>query len=122
MTINEFLEYIDDFNGRQYDRYYTDDVVVQLPSVQLRGRQNVKDFYIRMGEFIHETVRVRKVLIEGDAIIANLWSDFYCVQDTSDYLERTLAKGDLVREELLVLYTLEGTKFSQIRAARLRAP
>ena len=122
MTINDYLEYIDYFNSRQYDRYYTDDIVVQLPTTQLRGRQNVKDFYLKMGEFIHETVRVRKAFIDGDTIGANIWSDFYCVQDTSDYLERTMTKGEMFRAELFVLYTMEGPKFSHIRAARFRAP
>jgi hypothetical protein len=119
MTPNEFLAYIDYFNSRRYDTYYTDGVVVQLPTQQLCGKDEVKAFYGEMARHIHETVRVRKVFIEEDSICANIWSDFYCIAETDRYLSRAMKQGELLRLELVVLYTIRDGRFSHIRAGRM---
>lgn len=119
MTANQFLAYIDYFNSRRYDAYYADDIVVQLPTQQLRGKDEVKAFYGEMARCIHETVRVRKLFIDDDAICANIWSDFYCVADTDRYLSRAMKQGELLRLELVVLYTIHDGRFSHIRAGRM---
>ena len=122
MTINEYLEYIDYFNSRQYERYYTDDVRVELPKETLMGKHAVRDFYLNVNRYVHETIRVKKVLVEGNTLMANIWSDFYCHQDWPDFIVCPVKNGQIVRVELVVLYTLVGDKFSHIRAGRLSQP
>lgn len=122
MLINDYLEYIDYFNSRQYDRYYTDDVVVELPSARLEGKPAVKEFYGRMNQHVHETVRVSHAFSDEGTLLAHVWSDFYCHRDWPDFIVRPVVKGDLLRVELLVLYTIREGRFCRIRAARLKGP
>jgi len=122
MTANEYLAYIDYFNSGQYDRYYTEDVVVQLPSKRLEGKQAVRDFYAEVNRYVHETIRVKKVLMDETAVIANIWSDFYCHHDWPEFIVCPVTKGQIVRIELVVLYDLADGLFSHIRAGRLSGP
>ena len=123
MTANEYLEYVDYFNSRLYERYYTDDVRLDLPQKTLLGKHAVRDFYANLNRYVHETIRVRKVLSEGSTLMANIWSDFYCHQDWPEFSVCPVVKGQIVRVELLVIYTLAGdSKFSHIRAGRLTQP
>jgi len=122
MTVNDYLAYVDYFNSRRYDDYYTDDVVVELPSRRLEGKQAVREFYENMNHYVHETIRVKKVLIDEDTLIANIWSDFYCLRDWDEFPLRPVRAGELVRVELVVLYTFRDGKFSHIRAGRLSDP
>jgi hypothetical protein len=85
----------------------------------LEGKEAVKAFYTKQNQYIHETIRVRKVLFEGDALIAHIVSDFYCLQDWSDFVVKPMKKGEMHRSELLVLYKIRENKFCLIRGARL---
>ena len=122
MTINDYLAYVDYFNSRRYDDYYTEDVIVELPSSRLQGKQAVREFYQDMNDYVHETIRVKKVLMDADTLIANIWSDFYCHRDREDFVLGPVRRGDLLRVELVVLYTLRDNRFSHIRAGRLSQP
>jgi len=122
MNTNEYLEYIDYFNSQQYDNYYTDDIVVQLPAKKLEGKQAVKDFYTEVNRYVHETIRVKKVFMDNNDLVANIWSDFYCHKDWKDFIVCPVTTGQMVRVELVVLYTMQDNKFSHIRAGRLTGP
>ena len=119
MELSEYLEYIDYFNSRKYDKYYTDDIVVELPSLTLTGQAAVKEFYEHMGNYVHETIRVKKVIFGETTLEAHIWSDFYCVQDWEEFPIRPVRKGDMIRVELIVYYTLRDGKFSHIHGARV---
>jgi ketosteroid isomerase-like protein len=120
MTANEFLEYIHYFSGQNYDKYYTDDILLQLPTMDLVGKQAVKDFYANMNQYIHETIRVRKMFWEGDGLVAHIVSDFYCIKDWPEFHVKPMKKGEIHRSELLVLYKIRDGKFCRIRAGRLK--
>jgi hypothetical protein len=120
MTANEFLEYIHYFSNQNYDKYYTDDIVLQLPTMELLGKEAVKSFYAKQNQYIQETIRIRKVLFEGDALMAHIVSDFYCIQDWPDFVIKPMKQGEMLRAELLVLYKIRDGKFCLIRGARLR--
>ncbi len=120
MTPNEYLEYINYFSNQNYDEYYTDDIVLQLPTMEFLGKDAVKTFYAKQNQYIRETIRVRKVLFEGDGLIAHIVSDFYCIQDWPDFVIKPMKQGEMHRAELLVLYKIRDGKFCLIRGARLR--
>lgn len=119
MTANEYLEYINYFSNQHYDAYFTDDIVLRLPTMELVGKEAVKAYYAKQNQYIHETIRVRKVLFEGDGLIAHIVSDFYCIQDWSDFTVKPMKKGEMLRIELLILYKIRDGKFCLIRGARL---
>ena len=121
MTVNEFLEYIHYFNSQKYEDYYTEDIVLQLPTRDLVGKKAVQEYFGTMNRYIQETVRVRKVLMDGDALVAHIVSDFYCIQDWSEFIVKPMKQGEMHRHELLVLYKMRDGKFCSIRAGRLKA-
>ena len=118
MELSDYLEYIDYFNSRKYDNYYTEDVVVELPSLTLEGKAAVREFYQHMGNYVHETIRVKKLIAGESSLEAHVWSDFYCIRDWDDFPLRPVRKGDMIRVELVVYYTLRDGKFCHIRGVR----
>ena len=118
MNANQFLEYIDYFMSQRYDNYYTDDVVFELPGRNLVGKQAVKDWYTNLNQYIREDLHVKKVLSEGDALVAHLATDFCCIRDWPEFHIKPMKKGDVHRGEYLVLYKLREGKFCHVRAAR----
>jgi ketosteroid isomerase-like protein len=119
MTANEFLEYIDYFESGRYDDYYTDDVVFQLPQRKLVGKQAVKDYYNHLNQYLREVMYVKKVLSEGNALVAHLFTDFVCIRDWPEFHIKPMKKGEVYRGEYLILYKLRDGKFCHIRSARL---
>jgi len=121
MTPNEFLEYINYFSSQKYDDYYTDDIILSLPSLpDLVGKQAIKEFFAHQNKFLHETVRVIKMLSEGDGLMAHVVSDFYCINDWPDSHLGPMKKGDLRRVEILLLCKLRDGRFCLARTSRLK--
>lgn len=118
MTLNEYLAYVDYFSSQRYDDYYTDDVVVELRTVTLHGKAALKAFYERMAPLVHETIRVRHVEIDGDRIVADVWSDFYALQDWAEFPVKPMKKGEMLRVPLQVTYKLRDGKFCHIKGVR----
>jgi hypothetical protein len=121
-TINDFLAYVDYFSSQKYDDFYTDDVVVELRAVTLRGKPAVKAFYEAMAPLVRETIRVRHVEIDADRIVADVWSDFYALQDWPEFPIQPIAKGQMLRVPLQVTYTLRDGKFAHIVGVRQGEP
>jgi len=119
MTANEFLAYIDYFHSKQYDAYYTDDIVFHLPTKLLVGKQAVKDWYNHLNQFVEEILYVKKVLSEGDVLMAHIGTDFRCIKDWPDFTAKPLKKGEVYHGEYLILYKIRGGKFCEVSSARL---
>ena len=117
-TANDFLAYIDYFCSQRWDAYYTDDVVVELRTVTLRGKAEVKAFYEAMAPLVHETIRVRRVAIDADRVVADIWSDFYCLQDWADFPVKPMVKGEMLRIPLQVTYRMRDGLFAHIKGER----
>ncbi len=117
-TVNDFLAYADYFSSQRYDDFYTDDVVVELRTVQLQGKAAVKEFYERMSPLVQETIRVLHVEINGDRIVADVWSDFYALQDWAEFPIKPMTKGEMLRVRLKIYYTIRDGKFCHIKGVR----
>lgn len=122
MTINRFLAYIDYFSSQRWDDWYTDDVVVELRTVTLEGKAAVKAFYADMAPRVHETIRVRHVEIDGDRLVADIWSDFYALQDWPEFPVQPIVKGQMLRVPMQVSYVIRDGKFAHIVGVRQGEP
>ena len=123
MTKARYAEYIDAFNRSDFPAFgkcYADDVVLELPARTLRGRDAILDFYREVKKRVRETLAVKQCLIDGDALAAEIDTEFYCFEDAPDFVVRPMKKGEAIRSVSFIFYELHDGKFAHIRSARVK--
>ena len=118
-----FLAYTAAFSAGlpdQYSAYYTDDVVLELPSVDsISGKQGIVDFYTDMFVTVRESLEINTVIYDDHAIVGDFISVFTASADAPDFPVGPLRAGEQYRVPVLVYYTLENGLISHIRVARM---
>lgn len=123
MNKNDFRNYIDSFNRNDFpgfSRYYTDDVVLELPRKELRGRQAIVDFYREVKAKIRETLEIKQVVADEEGLAAEVATEFYALEDWPDFIVGPIRKGESIRLISLVIYRIRDGKFAHIKSARVR--
>ena len=119
-----YLAYAKAFSDAAFDvfpAYYHDDVVLELPTVKLHGKQAIVDFYRGMFGGIRETVTVHRLIADADGLCAVITSTFTCHEDAQDFAPMPLTKGQVLKILVVVVYTLRDGWVSAIsRAPRSR--
>jgi ketosteroid isomerase-like protein len=116
-----YLEYARAFSGADFERlseYYTDDVVCDLGSIVLRGRDGILDFYREMFKTVSVSLTLHQLIADDAGIAADITSQFTAVADAPAFLVAPLREGELVRVRVLVYYTLRDGKIAHIKVAR----
>lgn len=110
-------------DGARFGRYYTDDVVLDLPSgPYLEGRAAVVEFYANMAKTVQETLTVNQLTCDDNSLAADLTSTFTAHDDAPDFLVMPLARGDVLTVRVFVHYTLRDGRISHIKVARVGQP
>jgi hypothetical protein len=123
MDKREFYDYIDAFNRNDFagfSRCYTDDVILELPSKELRGRAAIVDFYKLVKSRVRETLQINQVILDSDGLAAELDTEFYGLDDWPEFIVAPLARGQSIRIVSFVHYRLRDGKFAHIKSARLK--
>jgi hypothetical protein len=123
MNKNDFRNYIDSFNRDDFpgfSRYYTDDVVLELPRKELRGRQAIVDFYREVKSKIRETLEIKQVVADEEGLAAEVATEFYALEDWPDFIVGPIRKGESIRLISLVIYRIRDGKFAHIKSARVK--
>ncbi len=123
MDKQQFRDYIDCFNRNDFDGFskcYADDVVLELPSKELRGRQAIIDFYRIVKARVRETLQINQIILDSEGLAAELATEFYALEDWPDFIVGPMRKGESIRIVSFVHYRLRGGKFAHIKSARLR--
>jgi hypothetical protein len=123
MDKNQFRDYIDCFNRDDFagfSRYYTDDVILELPRKQLRGRQAIVDFYREVKARIRETLQINRVIADEEGLAAEIATEFYALEDWPDFIVGPIARGESIHLVSFVLYRIRDGKFAHIQSARVR--
>ena len=124
MSEERFRAYIDAFNRDDYSAFgdfYQDDVVLVIAGkTELRGRENIFDFYKTVKSQTRRTIQVNRVIATPNRIAAELQSEFLALQDVPDFSAGPMKKGGRIFINTIVLYELRDGKFSRIRSAELR--
>jgi len=124
MTVEEFEAYIEAFNCDDFDRfsacYHPDVVLIIGGHHELRGAQEICDFYRRVKTQTRRTIRLRNLVCSTDRIAAELESEFLALEDVPDFTPGPLKRGDRMFLHTVVLYELRDGRFSRIRSAALR--
>ncbi len=123
MDKNQFRDYIDCFNRDDFagfSRYYTEDVVLELPRKELRGRQAIVDFYKEVKARVRETLQINQVIADEEGLAAEVATEFYGLEDWPEFIVAPLRKGESIHLVSFVFYRIRDGKFAHIRSARLR--
>jgi sulfur carrier protein ThiS len=119
-----FRDYIDCFNRDDYagfSRYYADDVLLELPKKELRGRQAIIDFYRVVKARIRETLVIREIVAaDAEGLAAEVETEFYALEDWPDFIVAPVKKGDSIRIVSFVHYKFRDGRVAYIKSARFR--
>jgi hypothetical protein len=123
ITREQYADYIaafnrDDFAG--FAKFYTDDVVLELPVATLRGRDAILGFYREVKKRIRETLKIGQLVIDQDGIAVEADTEFYCLEDWPDFVVRPMKKGESIHSISFIFYKLRDDKFAHIRSARFK--
>ena len=133
MTREEFLEYIDYFNKKDFDGvtgYFAPDITVEyfdymsepdVPPRTLRGPKEFIENYKALFESVQEVLELGDFLSTEDRVFVELYTEFHPFKDTPAS-EGRLAwkKGVPVVMTNWVLYNMEDGKMKRIRIAHFR--
>jgi hypothetical protein len=124
--IAAFHAYAAAFSAADPDRFtafYTDDVTLKLRSVPtIHGKEGIASFYRDLFARVRETLIVKKVLADDEAISIDLTSRFTALVDSPDFSVMPLAKDEAVDVDLYVHYTLRDGLISSIHGVRAGDP
>jgi hypothetical protein len=123
MDKEQFANYIDCFNRSDFagfSRYYADDVVLELPKKELRGREAIVDFYRVVKARVRETLQINNVIVDNAGLAAEIDTEFYGLEDWPDFIVAPLRKGGSIRIVSFVHYRIRAGRFTHIKSARLR--
>jgi hypothetical protein len=118
-----FRDYIDCFNRNDFagfSRYYSDDVVLELPKQELRGRQAIVDFYRVVKARIRETLQINAIIADEEGLAAEVDTEFFALEDWPDFMVAPLKKGASIRIVSFVHYEIRDGRFAHIKSARFR--
>jgi SnoaL-like domain len=123
MNKSQFRDYIDCFNRNDFPgftRYYTEDVVLELPKKTLRGPQAIADFYKVVKARIRETLQINQIIADDEGLAAEVATEFYALEDWPDFIVGPIRKGESINIVSFVHYVIRDGKFAHIKSARLR--
>jgi len=103
----------------RYTRFYTQDVVLNLPSVgRFEGAQAIADFYSAMFQSVVETLTIHSLEATDDQVIVDCTSRFTAIADAADFSVMPLRKGDFIDVRVTVTYCLREGYICQIDVQR----
>lgn len=127
-----FNRYLELFTARDpaFTEFYTPDVVLRIEGAapdesgtskvppDMHGREGILNFYRMLWTHVREQIEVKFFVADADRIAVELLGAFICTKDIDDPKQwgRPVKKGEVRRQQGMVLYELEKGKFKLIRA------
>jgi len=116
-----FAEYTKAFSDADFDRftqYYNDDVICELGSLTLKGKNGIADFYREMFKTVREKLTIHQFVADENGIAADMTTQFTAIEDAPNFVVGALRKGEGIRGRVFVHYALRDGKISRISVAR----
>lgn len=132
MNREQYLEYVDHFNNKRYDKvtsYFAPDITVeyfdnafgtQFPARTLHGPAEFAANYKALHEHTREVLELGDFMAEGDLVFVELYTEFHTFKDAPASGQQW-KKGDINIMTNWVMYNLdENGKMKRIRIAHFR--
>jgi hypothetical protein len=133
MNREQYLEYIDHFNNKRYDKltaYFTPDITVEypdnfagppIPARTLHGPAEFAASYKDLHSHTREVLELGDFMAEGELIFAELYTEFHTFKDAPASSGRGWKKGDISIMTNWVIYNVDKNgKMKRIRIAHFR--
>ena len=133
MDRQQYLEYIDHFNHKNYEalkKYFAPDVTVEYfddayapyaPARTLRGPEEFARNYRALHAHTREILELGAFWSEGSQLFAELYTEFHTFQDPPPDSGRAWKKGSVTIMTNWVLYDFDGQgRMQRIRIAHFR--
>jgi hypothetical protein len=127
----QYLEYVDHFNNKRYDRvtgYFAPDITVEYfddayapwaPARTLHGPEEFAASYKALHAHTREILELGDFMAEGDLVFVELYTEFHTFKDAPD--SHPWKKGDVTIMTNWVIYNMdESDKMKRIRIAHFR--
>lgn len=118
-----FERYLALFNANDpgYADYYRDDVMLELGTSTIQGRQGILDFYRDVKTHIRESLQLTDFISDANGIAAEVPTEFVCFNDWEDsFWGRPLKRGEVMRVISFAHYRVVNEQFAHIKSARYR--
>jgi len=116
-----YESYIAAFNARQMDaftRFYAQDVRMYLGArAPIEGRQGIVAWYETAWRSIHEHCTVRRFIMDGSGVAAELETEFRAIADWPDFPSGPLLEGDRFVRIGFIHYDIQGGYFTRVATA-----
>jgi len=116
-----FTEYTRAFSNADFDRftrYYHDDVICELGSMTLKGKDGIANFYREMFKTVRENLTIHQFVADENGVAADMTTQFTAIEDAPNFVVGPLKKGESIRGRVFVHYALRDGKISRISVAR----
>jgi hypothetical protein len=138
MNREQFLEYVDHFNNKRYDKvtsYFAPDITVEYftnfldplaPARTLRGPKEFIESYAALHDYAREAMELGVFISQGDLMFVELYTEFHWFKDhpadarPAIFAKEPPKKGHVAVMTNWVLYNMEGEKMKRIRIAHFR--
>jgi ketosteroid isomerase-like protein len=123
LTETDFRAYIAAFNRSDYaafSRLYAEDVEFKGRAAELRGREQIVEFYRGVKARLHETLTVHAVVAGEKAIVADVETELRALEDWPDFPTGPFKRGETRRSQNFIWYDVADGQFTRIRSAHYR--
>ena len=120
---DRYERYLALFNANDpgYADFYHEDVVLELGTSTIRGRQGILDFYTNVKRHIRESLQLTDYIADANGIAAEVPTEFVCYNDWPDsFWNRPLHRGEVMRVISFAFYRVVDGRFAHIKSARYR--
>ncbi len=113
------------FNAHDYTRlvdFYAPDVELIIGNgTVMRGRQAIVDFYSAVNDATTRQIELLQAWSDGDAIAAEIQSEFLALRDAPDFASGPMQRGDRLYLNSFAIYNFgPDHRFTRVRAAVFR--
>jgi hypothetical protein len=123
LTREDYQRYLDLFNANdpRFIEYYHPDVEFELGATQMKGAENIRDFYANVKRYIKEEVTCTEYVADETTVAVEIPTRFECIEDWEDsFWGVPLKKGQVMRIITFGFYKVRDRRFIGIKTARYR--
>jgi len=123
LTETDFRAYVAAFNRSDYaafSRLYSANVEFKGRAAELRGREQIVEFYRGVKARLRETLTVHAVVAGEKAIVADVETELQALEDWPDFPTGPFKRGETRRSQNFIWYDVADGQFTRIRSAHYR--